>query len=125
MRKFLLLALTLGFGLIAFIAFQEAKPEQKNAPIYQEIKPYSPYYLDKRFGGLAILSKVDKAFQEKPSSMEVFHRLDALEKSWGKQHLKRENDILFILDDKQSVITQLPIKTEQDKVFVHTFYGIE
>ena len=84
MKNYLLIALSLGFTLILFTAFQEAKPTSKDAPIYKEIKNYSPYYVDKRFGGLQIMSKTDEDFKEKPTNMEVFHRLDALEKAWGK-----------------------------------------
>lgn len=123
MKKYLLIALSLGFALVAFTAFQQAKPTSK-APIYQEIKLYSPYYIDKRFGGLQIMSKEDKEFKEKPSNMEVFHRLDILEKAWGKQHLKVVGSQLLVLDKSGQELTKLPITTQVDSNFLHSFYGI-
>ncbi len=124
MKKYLLIALSLGFAVVAFTAFQKAKPVAKNAPIYQEIKNYSPYYIDKRFGGLQIMSKVDEAFKEKPTNMEVFHRLDALEKAWGKEHLKVVNSELVIIDKGGKELAKLPITTQEDSNFLHNFYGI-
>ncbi|MBU1667174.1 hypothetical protein KKC13_02080 [bacterium] len=124
MKKYLLIALSLGFAFIAFTAFQQAKPTAKNAPIYQAIKNYSPYYIDKRFGGLQILSKSDEAFKEKPNNMEVFHRLDTLEKNWGKEHMKVINNELLIFNKSGAQIAKLPIETQEDSNFVHNFYGI-
>ena len=63
MQKYLFMAIGLALILMSVIAFQEGKPTPK-APIYQEIQKYSPYYLDKRFGGLQIMSKIDKDFKE-------------------------------------------------------------
>jgi len=123
MKKYLVIALILGFTFITFVAFQEAKPTSK-APIYQEIKNYSPYYIDKRFGGLQLMSKTDPEFKEKPTNMEVFHRLDFLEKEWGKKHLKVIENQLIISDDNQSEIKKIPITNSIDNNFLHNFYGI-
>jgi hypothetical protein len=123
MQKYLFMALGLGFILMSFIAFEQGKPTKKS-PIYKEIKEYSPYYLDKRFGGLQIMSKTDKEFKEKPVNIEVFRRLEYLEKTWGKTHLKLKDNQLIILDDNATNIATIPLKTEKDKEFLHTFYGI-
>ncbi len=123
MRKYLFIALGLGFGLLAINAFLESKPVAK-APIYKSIKPFSPYYLDKRFGGLEILSRVDSEFKEKPNNMEVFHRLEFLEKEWGKEHLKIVDNKLTILDNNSSTIKTIPISTKEDSDFIHKYYGI-
>jgi len=123
MKNYLFVALTLGLTFMAFMAFQEAKPSPK-APIYKEIQKYSPYYIDKRFGGLQIMSKEDETFKEKPSNMEFFHRLEFLEKSWGKSHLKIVDKQLSIQDNNHTTIITLPLKTEEDSRFVHSFYGI-
>ena len=108
---------------MAFMAFQEAKPTPK-APIYKEIQKYSPYYIDKRFGGLQIMSKQDKEFKEKPSNMEVFHRLESLEKKWGQTHLKIEENVLIIHDDAGSVLKRVTLENPDESTFVHTYYGI-
>jgi len=123
MRKYLFIALSLAFVVMAFVAFQQGKPSPK-APIYQTIKTYSPYYLDKRFGGLQIMSKTDVTFKEKPVNIEIFHRLDYLEQTWGKNHLKLINNQLTVLDDNQSIVTTLSVSTQEDLDFLHHFYGI-
>jgi len=123
MRNYLFIALTLGLTLLAFNAFQSAKPTPKSA-IYQSIKPYSPYYIEKRFGGLQIRSKLDENFKEKPSNMEIFHRLESLEKEWGKEHLRIQDNTLTILDQNNTTQTTLPISTAKDRQFLHQYYGI-
>jgi len=123
MQKYLFMALGLGLILMSIIAFQEGKPTSK-APIYKELKKYSPYYLEKRFGGLQIMSKIDKEFKEKPKNIELFSRLDYLEKTWGKSHLKIVKSELTIQDNNGTIISTLPIKSQEDNNFLHTFYGI-
>ncbi len=124
MKKIVFIALGIGFLLFGIDAYLQSKPAPKNKRIYQEIKQFSPYYLDKRFGGLQIMSKSDTEFKEKPSNMEVFHRLEFLEKKWGKTHLTLENDVLIIHDDTGSVLKNITLKNEDEKQFVHTFYGL-
>jgi hypothetical protein len=123
MKKYLFFALLAGFTFVTIIAYQEAKPVSK-APIYNKIKEYSPYYIDKRFGGLQIMSKIDKEFKEKPTNMEVFHRLEFLEKEWGKTHIKVVENQVIILDDNKTELTKFPISTEEDSQFMHNFFGI-
>jgi hypothetical protein len=122
MKNYLFIALTLGLSFMAFMAFQKARPTPK-APIYTEIQNHSPYYIDKRFGGLQIMSKNDESFKEKPTNMEIFHRLEFLEKAWGKTHLKIVENRLTIEDDNHTTVTTLPLNQE-DSHFVHSFYGI-
>ncbi len=122
MKNSLFIALAVVFFLLGFNVYNSAKPTSK-APIYKEIKKYSPYYLEKRFGGLEILSRDDKEFKEKPDNIKVFHRLEALEKEWGKNHLKIENGNLIIYDNNNTIDT-IPIKTSIDREFLKNFYGI-
>jgi len=123
MKNLLFLALTIALSFFAFMAFQQAKPVSK-APIYKEVQKYSPYYIDKRFGGLQIMSKEDKEFKEKPTNMEFFHRLEFLEKAWAKKHLTVTGDKLLIKDNNGSEIATLLLTTDENKKFIHTFYGI-
>ena len=123
MKNYLVIALSIGFLLLGFNAYQEAKPVSK-APIYKEVKKYSPYYLEKRFGGLEILSKKDSSFKEKPDNMNIFHRLEFLEKEWGKKHLKIKEKELIVYDDNQTELKRIPISTKKDNDFLHNFYGI-
>jgi len=123
MKKYLVIALILGFTFITFVAFQKAKPTAK-ASIYEKIKIYSPYYLDKRFGGLQIMSKTDEKFKEKPNNMEVFHRLEFLEREWAKTHMKIIENQVVISDNNGTEATKIPITTKEDSDFIHSFYGI-
>ncbi len=123
MKKYLFPALAIALTFMAIMAFQQAKPTPK-APIYKEVQKYSPYYLDKRFGGLQIMSKTDEKFKEKPTNMEVFHRLEFLEKEWAKTHLKLLNNKLTVIDDNGTEKTTLSVSSNEDKQFIHSFYGI-
>ena len=124
MKKILFIALGIGFLFFGISAYLQSKPSPKNTRIYTLIKQYSPYYLDKRFGGLQIMSKENKAFKEKPDNMEVFHRLESLEKAWGKRHLKIDNSQLSITDNNGSIITTIPLKNRDEVDFVHRYYGL-
>ena len=123
-KKYLPLALMLGFLAIAISAFIQSKPSQKNERVYTTVKKYSPYYTDQRFGGIQILSKEDPDFKEKPTNMELFKHLDDLEKAWAQKHLKFENNILIILDNNGTQLSTLPLNTQEEIDFTHTFYGI-
>ncbi|RUM74779.1 MAG: hypothetical protein DSZ11_03420 [Sulfurovum sp.] len=123
MRNYLVIALGLGFAFLAINAFIASKPVSK-APIYKSIEKYSPYYLEKRFGGLEILSKSDPEFKEKPNNMEVFHRMEFLEKEWGQKHLKMVSNELIISDDNGTELVKLPISHKEDSAFIHRYYGI-
>jgi len=124
MSKYLIWGLAIGFLLLGVNAFLESKPQAKNPRIYKEIKKYSPYYLDKRVTGLDIKSREDADFKESPNSMEVFHRLDALEQAWGKKHLKLDHSTLIIVDNNGSTLATLPLQNSDESDFVHRFYGI-
>ena len=123
MQKYLFMAIGLGLILMSIIAFQEGKPSPK-APIYKEVQAYSPYYLDKRFGGLQIMNREDESFKEKPTNIELFHRLEYLEKTWGQTHLKIKEHQLIVRDNNGTDLATIPINTEQDAQFIHSYYGI-
>jgi hypothetical protein len=123
-KKYLPLALMLGFLALGISAFIESKPSHKNERVYTTVKKYSPYYTDQRFGGIRIMSKEDPEFEEKPDNMVLFKRLDELEKSWAQKHLKVENNVLIILDNNGTQQATLPLNTQEEISFTHTFYGI-
>ena len=56
--------------------------------------------------------------------MEVFHRLEALEKTWGSTHLKVQNMSLTIQDNNGTTVKTIPLENKQELSFIHTFYGI-
>ena len=124
-QHYVFVALGIAFLLFGFSAYKESIPEPKNDRVYKEIKKYSPYYIDKRFGGLRILSKEDEEFKEKPTNMQVFHRLDKLEKDWGKAHLKLSSNNLIIVDNNGSEVANIELKNKDEIKFINIFYGIK
>ena len=124
MKKYLPIALLIGFILFGLDAFFQSKPSSKNKRVYQTVQQYSPFYLDKRFGGLQIKSKEDPEFKEKPTNMTLFKEFERLEKVWGKKHLKIKDNTLIILDNNGSQLSSLPLQTKEEIDFVHRYYGI-
>lgn len=109
--------------LMGVLSMQRAMPDAKEARIYKEIQVYSPYVMEKRIGGLEILDKRDGK-KEKPSNAEVFHRMDELEKEWGKTHLQIEGSELNVLGDNNQSVTKIFIETDKEKAFIKSFYGL-
>ncbi len=122
--KYLLPALFLGFLLVGLVAFTNSKPSPKSVRIYKAIQQYSPYYFDKRFGGLQIMSKEDPEFKEKPNNMTVFKEFERLENTWGKKHLKLKNNRLIILDNNGTQKAVLPLQSQDEIDFIHRYYGV-
>ena len=123
-KKYLPIALFLGFFIFGLDAFFQSKPSAKNERVYKTVQQYSPYYLDRRFGGIQIMSKEDPEFKEKPTNKTLFNEFSRLEKLWAKTHLKVENSDLIILDNNGTQISSLPLQTIEEIDFVHQYYGI-
>ena len=124
MKKFLPIAIILGFFLFGLDAFFQSRPSEKNERVYKTVQTYSPYYLDKRFGGLQIMSKEDPDFKEKPTNATLFTEFSRLEKEWAKKHLKIEQNTLIILDNNGTQVSSLLLQSIEELDFVHSYYGI-
>ena len=124
LRKYLPFALFAAFFALAILAFMSSKPSPKNERIYKAVQQYSPYYLDRRLGGLTIKNKEDENFKEKPTNMTLFKEFERLERSWGKQHLKLDNNTLLILDNNGTTLSTLPLHTEKEVQFIYHYYGV-
>jgi hypothetical protein len=123
-NKFLPIAIIIGFFLFGLNAFFNSKPSTKNARVYKTVQTYSPYYLEKRFGGLQIRSKEDANFKEKPTNATFFTEFARLEKEWGKKHLLIKNNTLIIQDNNGSNLSTLLLNTPDELAFIHSYYGI-
>ena len=123
-KKILPFALILGFILFGLDAFLQSKPSAKNDRIYRAVQTYSPYYLDKRFGGLQIMSKEDSEFKITPNNMTLFKEFERLERKWGEKHLKLQDNQLIIIDNNGSQLSVTPLKNEKELQFIHSYYGI-
>ncbi len=124
LKKYLPIALALGFFLFGLDAFLQSKPSAKNERVYKTVQIYSPYYLDKRFGGLQIMSKEDPKFKEQPNNATLFREFSQLEKAWGQKHLKLKKDTLIIVDNNGSQLSILPIQSKEELDFIHQYYEI-
>ncbi len=124
-KKYLPVALFLVFLFLSITAFFQSRPTSKNARLYPLIQHYSPYYLDKRFGGLTIRKKGDEDFKEKPTNKEIFRQFEHLEKDWGQSHLKVQNNLVLILDNNGTPYAKLPLESLEEKQFIYDYYGVK
>jgi len=122
-KNLIFLSLIIGFILLGISA--ESKPQVKSERIYNSIKPYMPYKLEKTLTGYAIISTQTKEKEkEKPPASQLWKRLDQLEQIWGEQHLKIENNELIILDDYNQTIKTIPIETPAEKQWLISFFNL-
>ena len=125
LRKYLPFAFFAAFFALAILAFMSGKPSEKNARVYKAVQQYSPYYLDKRLGGLTIKSKEDKEFKEKPTNLTLFKEFERLEKLWAKTHLKRSNNTLIISDNNGTQLSTLELLKPEELLFIEQYYEIK
>ena len=118
MKKYLPFALFLGFLIFGLSAFFQSKPAAKNERVYRTVQQYSPYYLEKRFGGLEILNK------EEPNNMTFFKEFARLEKEWAKKHMRLDSNTLVILDNNGTEVAKLSLQNKEELDFVHSYYGL-
>lgn len=123
-KKFLPVTVILAFFLFGLDAFFQSRPSDKNERVYKAVQLYSPYYLDRRFGGLQIMSKENTDFKEKPTNSTLFREFTRLEREWAKTHLKIQNNNLIISDNNGTTLSTLPLKNKEELAFVHNYYEI-
>lgn len=123
MKKGLIFGFLFAFLVLGFVTMKRSMPSTKEDRVYQAVKVYMPYKLDKYIGGIAIIDS-RTGEKEKPSSEEVFLRLDELESQWGKEHLKIAGDKLEVLGDNNQSITTIFLETQKEREFIHRFFKI-
>jgi hypothetical protein len=124
LKKYLPFTFFAAFFLLALLAFVSGKPSEKNARVYKTVQQYSPYYLDKRLGGLTIRSKEDKEFKEKPTNLTLFKEFERLEKLWAKTHLKLSQNNLIISDNNGTQLNTLKLQNPEELLFIQNYYEI-
>ncbi len=122
-RVLLPIALAGGLLFFGYIAYQDAKPAAKEKRIYEELKPFIPYTLQKRVGGLSIVNRLNDNV-EKPPASQVYRRLDQLEKMWGKEHLIVEGDELIVLDSNKKILKKISINSDKEREYIRDFFGL-
>ena len=111
------------FLVLGFVSMKRATPAAKEDRIYSAIHVYSPYSIEKRIGGLTIIDS-RTGDKEKLSAAEFYHRLDEVEKEWGKEHLKIVDNDVLVLGENNQTISKIYMETDKEKKFVRSFYGI-
>jgi hypothetical protein len=122
-KKGLFIGFLFAFLVMGFVSMQRAMPESKEDRIYKAIRLYSPYKIEKRIGGLTIVDS-RTGTKEKPEAAEFFHRLDEVDKIWGHNHLKIDNDNVLVFGENNQTIIKIHIETEAERKFIKTFYKI-
>ncbi len=122
-KKMLFSGFIFAFLVMGYVSMQRAMPDAKEDRIYKAIRVYSPYKVEKRIGGLALIDS-RTGTKEKPEAAEFYHRLDDLDTKWGKKHLKVENNDVLIMGENNQTIVKIFLETEKEKKWVKTFYGI-
>lgn len=122
-KQGLIFGLIAAFLIMGALAMKRAAPDAKEERIYKEIKVYSPYKLEKRIGGLAIVDSRDGT-KEKPSAADSLHRLDELDKKWGKEHLRVEGNQVLIIGENNQSIAKIFIENKRERDFLKSFFGI-
>jgi hypothetical protein len=109
------------FFVLSFQKFKDAQPEPRSERIYDEIRKFSPYYLEKRIGGFRIMMK-GSSEKEQPPIDQVWTRLDQLDKGWGFDHISIINNDVIIKDNNDKEITKIKLQTKEEKQWVEKFY---
>ncbi len=121
--KYLGIALGLGFLFLGLVAMIKGQPQSRDKQVYTQLKPYIPYKIEKKIGGLRIRNtKTDEKIE--PSNMEVYNVLDNLEKDWGEKHLRRDGNILIVINDQNKTLKKIPLNTASSQKYVHNFFGL-
>lgn len=124
MFKYLLpLFLAAGMLFFGYQAYQESKPSDKNSRLYSELKPYIPYKIEKRIGGLSIVSS-ENDIKEKPPASKVFKRLEQLEQLWAKSHLVLEGDSLRVIDENNNTLKVITLQNQEEKTWIKSYFGL-
>ncbi len=120
-RNLLIIAFFIIFMFLGITALRQGMPSEKNERIYTMLQKHMPYVVEKRAGGFSIKSKIT-GIKEKPPAKDIFLRLEQLEKQWGKEFLKLENNILVVMDKNKKTVTKILLKTDEEKKWVKEYF---
>jgi len=123
-KKLLIVAFFVIFMFLGLTALKQGMPSEKNERVYSLLQKHMPYEIEKRAGGLSILSK-ETGIKEKPPAKDVFLRLEQLEQLWARDFLKLENNILIILDKNKKETAKIILKTKDEVTWVKSYFEIK
>ena len=118
------LGLVIGFFIMGILMMQRSMPEAKEERIFNAIKVYAPYKLEKRLGGFTIINE-QTGEKEKPTNAEVLLRFDELQQEWGRKHLKVVGNDVVVLGENNQTLVRIFIETTKELEFLKKFYDIQ
>ena len=121
-KKLLLFAFFAMFMFLGIMALKDGMPAPKNERVYIILQKHMPYTLEKRVGGYSIVSN-ETGIKEKPPAKDLFLRLEQLEKLWGKDFLKLEDNTLIILDKDKKEVEKIELKTKEELDWVKSYFS--
>ena len=113
-NRLLFISFLVIFLFLGIMALKDGMPTQKNERVYSLLQNHMPYFLEKRVGGYSIVSK-ETGIKEKPPAKDLFMRLEQLEKMWGQEFLKLEDNSLVVLDKDKNEVKKLKLETNVEK----------
>lgn len=120
-KNLLIVAFFAIFMFLGLEALRQGMPSDKNERVYTILQKHMPYIVEKRAGGFSIKSKIT-GIKEKPPAKDIFLRLEQLEKLWGQEFLKLQNNTLSIVDKNQKEITKIILKDEAEIKWVKEYF---
>jgi hypothetical protein len=122
-KNLLLFAFFAIFMFLGIMAMEDSLPSSKNERVYSILQKHIPYTLEKRVGGYSIVSN-ETGVKEKPPAKDLFLRLEQLEKQWGKDFLKLENNRLIILDKNKNEVEKVDLKSTEEITWVKEYFNL-
>lgn len=123
-KNLLIVAFFIIFMFLGINALKEGMPSEKNERVYTILQKYMPYEVEKRAGGFSIKSKIT-GIKEKPPAKDIFLRLEQLEKLWGKEFLKLDNNMLIILNENKKEVAKIELRTKDEKNWVVNYFDFK
>ncbi|NCB12007.1 MAG: hypothetical protein EOM78_10300 [Erysipelotrichia bacterium] len=121
-KKLLIFAFFAVFMFLGIMALKDGMPAPKNERVYIILQKHMPYTLEKRVGGYSIVSN-ETGVKEKPPAKDLFLRLEQLEKLWGKDFLRFENNTLIVLDKNKNEVEKIDLKTNEEINWVKEYFN--
>lgn len=122
-KNLLIVAFFVIFMFLCLMALKQGMPSEKNERVYSILQKHMPYVVEKRAGGFTIKSKIT-GIKEKPPAKDIFLRLEQLEKLWGKDFLKLNNNDLIILDKNKKQVTKIILKNKDELTWVKEYFQL-
>ena len=122
-KRGLIFGFLFAFLVVGYSTMQRSMPAAKEKRIYDLIKVYIPFKLEKKTGGLAIVDTRD-GYKEKPSASEVMLRFDEVQIIWGKKHLKVIDNDVHVIGENNQTVAKIFIETQKERDFLKSFFGI-